>query len=191
MSLLPDKTELAEIRRALKEAGATAPDAEANAIKAFRDGDVTIDRIDSWMTLQKIDNPTSLWVATNVQVNADEARAEQIAALTRTAFEHGGSPGARGRLVLEIGEDAADKAAKEFGLKGLHDYATKIAAPTADDKGGDDKAKDKAKDKTSNPFTAQAWNLTEQSRLFRVNPELCAKLAAAAGVKIGATRPIK
>ena len=44
--------------------------------------------------------------------------------------------------------------------------------------------------KSSNPFLAQNWNLTAQSRLYRLDPGLCASMAARAGIKIGATKPV-
>ncbi len=40
-----------------------------------------------------------------------------------------------------------------------------------------------------NPFSAAHWNVTEQGRLVKLNPQMAAALAEAAGVKIGATRP--
>lgn len=45
--------------------------------------------------------------------------------------------------------------------------------------------------RTKNPFLGANWNLTEQSRLVRADPALAARLADAAGVKIGSTRPAK
>lgn len=62
---------------------------------------------------------------------------------------------------------------------------------------------DDADDKPSkNPFVRQDWNtdktgrfnskaFEEHARLVRVNPKMAASLAAAAGVIIGSTRPVK
>jgi hypothetical protein len=44
--------------------------------------------------------------------------------------------------------------------------------------------------KGSNPFTAANWNLTAQSKLYKLNPGLCASMAAKAGVRLGATKPV-
>lgn len=44
--------------------------------------------------------------------------------------------------------------------------------------------------RSTNPFSRDAWNVTEQGRLLRaIGQEKCAALARAAGVTIGATRP--
>jgi hypothetical protein len=51
-------------------------------------------------------------------------------------------------------------------------------------------AKLTADQKSSNPFLAQNWNLTAQSRLYRLDPSLANSMAARAGIKIGATRPV-
>lgn len=43
----------------------------------------------------------------------------------------------------------------------------------------------------SNPFTAEAWNVTEQGRLVRENPEKAQQLARAAGTTVGGGKPAK
>ena len=65
-------------------------------------------------------------------------------------------------------------------------------------KGGDgdgDRNRDKGgrfvSDKGNNPFTAANWNLTEQMRVHRSDPELAKRLANKAGVTVGAARPAK
>lgn len=40
-----------------------------------------------------------------------------------------------------------------------------------------------------NPWSAEGWNATEQSRIFRANSKLASSLAAAANSHIGAARP--
>jgi hypothetical protein len=44
---------------------------------------------------------------------------------------------------------------------------------------------------STNPFTKSGWNVSKQGSVFKTNPELCARLARAAGVAIGATKPVK
>ncbi len=44
---------------------------------------------------------------------------------------------------------------------------------------------------STNPHSAEGWNLTKQGSAFRADPQLAARLAAAAGSKTGATRPTK
>jgi len=44
---------------------------------------------------------------------------------------------------------------------------------------------------STNPWSAEGWNLTKQGSAFRADPQLAARLAAAAGSKTGATRPTK
>lgn len=43
----------------------------------------------------------------------------------------------------------------------------------------------------NNPFSEEHWNLTEQGKLLTSNPTKAQQLAEAAGVKVGATAPIK
>jgi hypothetical protein len=43
----------------------------------------------------------------------------------------------------------------------------------------------------SNPFTNENWNLTEQGRIQRENPDKAAQLAKAAGTSVGGGRPQK
>lgn len=44
---------------------------------------------------------------------------------------------------------------------------------------------------TNNPFSEEYWNMTEQAKLVLANPTKATQLAEAAGVKIGATAPLK
>lgn len=41
----------------------------------------------------------------------------------------------------------------------------------------------------SNPFSAKNWNMTEQGRLVRENPERAKQMAEAAGTKVGGPKP--
>ncbi|MGO9846152.1 MAG: hypothetical protein ACLPKT_06005 [Methylocella sp.] len=44
---------------------------------------------------------------------------------------------------------------------------------------------------STNPWSVEGWNITKQGSAFRADPALAARLAAAAGSKIGAVRPTK
>jgi hypothetical protein len=97
MSLLPNKEELADIRRALAEAGVTNPNADAIAVAAFQALEYTPERIDAWVTVQKTARP-ELWVAAKTDNAVD---ALHVAAL--------GSLQAQGELVRKVGEAEAQK----------------------------------------------------------------------------------
>lgn len=43
----------------------------------------------------------------------------------------------------------------------------------------------------ANPWSADGWNMTEQMRLYRENPQRAEQLAKAAGTTIGGARPVK
>lgn len=43
----------------------------------------------------------------------------------------------------------------------------------------------------TNPWSADGWNMTEQAKAFRANPERAGQLAKAAGTTIGGKRPVK
>lgn len=43
----------------------------------------------------------------------------------------------------------------------------------------------------NNPFSADHWNLTEQGKLLRENPEKANQMATAAGTKVGGGKPVK
>lgn len=43
----------------------------------------------------------------------------------------------------------------------------------------------------ANPWSADGWNMTEQMRLYRENPQRADQLAKAAGTTIGGARPVK
>jgi hypothetical protein len=61
-------------------------------------------------------------------------------------------------------------------------YPEKVRAPKP--------AKLSPEQKSSNPFLAQNWNLTAQSRLYKLSPDLANSMAARAGVRVGATKPV-
>jgi hypothetical protein len=178
MALLPTKDELTEIRRSMKDAGAR-PEAEAAAVKAFADGAFTVDTIDSWWAVQRVDQP-SLWPHPT----------SEHAALMSEAFKGRGRGrvDARGRLVKAIGEAEAERAAKLFGLTGLHDYKTVgTIRPDAEPEGDNSKFDDRPKRDRSNPWTwpdgpeAQA----ERLRIIRNAPtKFSAGLARAAGKRL-------
>jgi hypothetical protein len=64
-----------------------------------------------------------------------------------------------------------------------------------DDKGrftpADDKTKLAKSHTGKNPWSAEHWNATEQSRIFRASPSLATSLAAAQNSRVGAAHPAK
>lgn len=183
MALLPDKTELAEIRRALTESGAD-PHCEAAAIDAFAAGAFTAETVDSWFALTKHKRP-ELWQPPKAEQEHSDDDEGEHADLIEQAFDGAGNVTARGKLLKAIGQEAADKAAKRWGLKGFADYKSRGTKPNKD------KPEGNGKEKTTNPFLAAAWNVTEQARLVRINPAMAGALAKAAGVAIGSTKPVR
>src|SRR4051812_3539179 len=95
---LPDKSELAIIQKARKDAGAD-PSAEANAIEAFAAGDYTTDQVDSWFAVQRVKQP-ELW-------SPAAGTLGEHGELIEKAFTGKGSLKARTELIKQIGEEAA------------------------------------------------------------------------------------
>ena len=91
-----------------------------------------------------------------------------------------GSPDARRDIFRQLGNDKTkmNELAASYGLSdGLTDYR-RGTSPVADN------SADK-NSKTPNPWQkGPGFNLTEQGRIFRSNPQLAASLAASAGVSI-------
>lgn len=123
-------------------------------------------------------------------IPADDTSAVNSAVIDRALQDRAfvrGSPDARRDILKQLGGDKAklNELAASYGLKdGLTDYR-RGTSPVADANGGN---KD---DKTPNPWKkGPGFNLTEQGRIFRSNPQLAASLAASAGVDISG-RPIK
>jgi hypothetical protein len=182
----PNKDESTAITEALVAVGATSPGAKAAAFEAFANSEFGLDNAESYFVVQGAKQPDVYFPKIEAPLPVDDARAAELAEMERASFEGKGNVDARGRLVKTIGQDATEARAKAWGLRGVHDFRTPGIAPAIDEAGAKPKAKP-----TDNPFTKARWNLTEQSRLYRATPELAVKLAAAAGVSIGATRPIK
>ncbi len=76
-----------------------------------------------------------------------------------------------------VARDSLDKAHKLAAAAGSHIGATK-ANPDPH-----------AAANSTNPWSRSGWNLTRQGALLRANPAGAAQLAAAAGSRIGATKP--
>lgn len=108
----PDKNELAELKRGLKEGGITDPRALPMAIKAFSESEFTIEMVDSYAVLlrEKLNAPAG-----------DNGLGEH-AELIRESYEGRGNPDARTRLVKAVGQAAADAAGRPFGLNGVTDF---------------------------------------------------------------------
>ena len=84
--------------------------------------------------------------------------------------------------------------AKAFGANGTYNAASKAAADKAElfiraeraKRGGDGGNKEQH---STNPWSRAAWNITEQGRIAKSDLALANRLAAAAGSRLGATRP--
>jgi hypothetical protein len=145
--MYPDKEELKIIDAAIAEAKADPVKARPALVNAFNAGDITVDRIDSYLVVLKEKQP-DLWGATLDPVQA--TKDAETAALASAAFV-GRSIASRGALVKAVGEAEAGRLAKLHGLVGLADFKTVGVAPViADDDEGDDDEADKAKSKAKN-----------------------------------------
>jgi hypothetical protein len=87
------------------------------------------------------------------------------------AFIPGAKIDARAALVRKVGMAEADKIARiKYGLKSILDLETPVQGPGMS-----------AETPSKNPFRkGPSWNLTEQGRLTRLNPQMAASLKAAA-----------
>lgn len=98
-----------------------------------------------------------------------------------------GHLGSRGELVRQIGKEAADKIAQQYGLKSVSD--TRRGAPLVIDGGGDVTNPKKPTAKT-NPWAKDNWNASKQTALVKsIGLKAASEIAAAAGSFIGATSP--
>jgi hypothetical protein len=101
---------------------------------------------------------------------------------------------AKGRLFVQVGRDQSKLDALLTGTAADTSSDTERRARDAlrNDRGqfsADEGAALVKQHKTVNPWSADGWNMTEQSRVYRVNPKLAASLSAAANSRIGATKP--
>jgi hypothetical protein len=86
--------------------------------------------------------------------------------------------GARAEILKQVGKDKGDRLAQQFGLRSFDDYS-KPVAPNANTKPG-----------SKNPWRVESWSITEQGRIHKaLGNEKAAAMAAAAGSRIGATKP--
>lgn len=183
-TLLPDKDELAAMKAALTEADANLDVALPAAVAAFKDGEWSAERCESWVTLAKSEKP-ELW--TKQPTAADSANA----ALERAAFEGKGDAVARSKLVKAVGEHAANATAIKYGLRGIGDFKSKGIAPATADK-GDGKGDDKDTT-TKNPWKLPPGPEADAARaafIRSVGTKAASGLAKAAGVDL-AGRPLR
>jgi hypothetical protein len=146
---------------------------ETDVLDRYLKGKFNLDGIDAWLAKQQTKRPHLF----------EQPTAHQ--SLEALAFAGSGNVTARGKLVKEIGEKDADKAARSWGLSGLHDF-TRQGAPVS----GEQKAARKAD--RENPWSEAGWNLTRQGALVKaMGIEKAASMARAAHSYIGATRPTK
>lgn len=176
---LPNRDELAVIDEEIKLSGALPIVARAAAIEAFDRGEMTSENACSWFARAQSTLP-DLWPSKQaVQGATDE--------LLAAAFVGRGSVTKRGELVKLIGESAAADAAKEYGLRNLHDYQSIGKAPVVIDDGKDKKPADKHVD---NPWSAAGWNITKQGQLLKViGADKATQMAKSVGSFVGATKP--
>jgi hypothetical protein len=99
---------------------------------------------------------------------ADDVETEEIQRLATSAAN--GNLSDKGKLYMKLNKDVVKAEAAILKARGT--------------------VKDIISKPSTNPFSADAWNLTEQSRLFRVlGRDKCAALAASVGVTLGSTKP--
>ena len=94
--------------------------------------------------------------------------------------------------VFEVNE--AGEALTKDGLSPaswLQDMQPKRPHWWPDSEGAGSRSRSPNGTRVGNPWTHEAWNMTEQGNLFRANPEQATKLAKAAGTSIGGARPPK
>lgn len=85
----------------------------------------------------------------------------------------------QGQMVKAIGVQRLSELMSLVG--GRVGHLSEPVAIKPDAKPGDHKG--------PNPFSKEKWNLTEQGRLYALNPTLAASMAAKAGTTIGALKP--
>jgi hypothetical protein len=148
-----------------------------------KDLSVTLNGLPLDEALEKIISERKLWQPTGDDP-AVKARSELEAAALA------GSVTAHGQLFKELGSAgyeawkkqhaaAPGKAAAPEGMERDPVTGQFIPKGPADDDGA------------TNPFTKAGWNLTSQGQIAKRDPALAARLAKAAGVVLGATRPVK
>lgn len=104
--------------------------------------------------------------------------------LAQAAFVDGNLT-ARGKLSKTMPLAELDALAQSFGLKNAHDFGRGKVPDAAS--GGDKKKNGGDRD---NPWRASHWNISRQGQLVKsLGTEAAARIAAAAGCKIGSTRP--
>lgn len=125
---------------------------------------------DAWLTEQKAKRPH--WWPMAGQTDLE---AEAFGVNGKSNFT------SRNLLVKQIGLEAADARAREYGLDGIHDYKTTPTRPGAQ----------REKAKASNPWSVEGWNLTKQMQTHRSDPALAERLAKSANSRIGAAHASK
>jgi len=131
-----------------------------------------------------------------IEANADEwiksRRAERpqrfynagVDALAVSAFVDGNVT-ARGKLGKLMAPDELDALARTFGLNSALDFRRGKLPERVN--GDGDKKKTGARD---NPWLASQWSISKQGQLVKsLGVEAAARIAAAAGCKLGSVRP--
>src|SRR5882672_4355598 len=99
-TLYPNKDELPEIKRAIKDAGITDPRALALAITDFSKGEYTAETVDGYAVM--LNEKLTALPATGGDGFGEHAE------LVEQAFSGKGNADARSRLVTAVGKAAAD-----------------------------------------------------------------------------------
>jgi hypothetical protein len=158
-----------ELIEALQKAGMQKTAIHTDASEAFERAEFIPATLDAWIAERRKDK--SHFFISVVQTD-----------LETLAFASGNIT-ARSRIVKELGEDAANERAREWGLKSITDFKTHGERP-----GGEQQ---KEKPKQDNPWSQDGWNITRQGAVCKSDMALAQRLATAAGSFIGATRPAR
>jgi hypothetical protein len=89
------------------------------------------------------------------------------------------------KLIREIGREAADALAKQYGKAHALDTRPGVSPQSAQQKNANGKTH------ATNPFSKAGWSIQKQGALVRsLGIEKAAAMAKAVGVTIGATKPV-
>ena len=180
--LLPDRKELQEIRRALKDIPGARPEAETVAVQAFlNEGAWNLNNCDSYVLMLKAERP-ELWRSEDgLDDVIDAERAAGIAALEDSAFAAVPNLTSRGKLVRELGQDGADELARKHGLRDINDYTRKPEQKPA------------RPDMSKNPWAGGEDEFSQARRVSVITgmgSKVAAEMAKAAGKRLDG-RPLK
>ena len=165
--------EWSRIREKLEAVADLKPAAIADFQDEYEAGHFIEANADEWIKSRRAERPQRFY---NVGVDA----------LAVSAFVDGNMT-ARSKLSKQMTPDELDALARTFGLNSALDFRRGKLSERAN--GDDDKKKTGGGDR-SNPWLADQWNVTRQASLVKsLGVEAAARIAAAAGCKLGSVRP--